>query len=340
MIAVRVLHGGRAVREQLFPALPLTVGRDPASDVVLFDPSVSRRHARIERDENGILVVRDLDSRNGVHLGPVAVDHAEGARFVRCLVGRVGLEVEALTDEPTREIPLTEVLGFEQRRTATDHVRYVALGTVAWLLTAVTDSDFWSPWQPNRSGALLSHVLGAAAGLPMMALVLLGLLRLVGRHVRIADTLRALAVVVAAFAAVHLVGLALYYVLSVPAYGAVTAAMGIASTVWAIVYLAGVRREGPKRWFRLAWVAGALLLSGGLAVTSRLEESRAGQPDVDHVVLPPLRHHAGPARSLERHFAEVQAESEAAMRKAKDVLARHDQSRGSAPDEVSPAAPP
>lgn len=327
MIAVRVLHGGRPVREQLFPALPLTVGRDPASDVVLFDPSVSRRHARIDRDENGILVVRDLESRNGVHLGPVSVDQAGGARLVRCLVGRVSLEVEALTDEPTQEIPRHEVLGFEQRRTATDHVRYVALGAAAWLLTAVMDSDFWSPWQPNRSGALLSHLLGAVAGLPVMALVLLGVLRLVGRQLRIADTLRALAVVLLVSMATTLWGLALYYALPVGAYAAVNAATGIVFGVWAIVYLAGLRREGPKVWFRLAWVAGALLLIGGLGVTSRLEESRAGQPRVDHLVLPPLGHYAGPAHTLERHFADVQAQSEAATRKAADVLARHDQSR-------------
>ena len=48
MIAVRVLHGGAVVREQVLSALPVRVGRGPENDVVLFDPSVSRAHAVIE----------------------------------------------------------------------------------------------------------------------------------------------------------------------------------------------------------------------------------------------------------------------------------------------------
>ncbi|XXF80427.1 sigma 54-interacting transcriptional regulator [Myxococcaceae bacterium GXIMD 01537] len=44
------------------------VGSDPASDLVLTDPTVSRRHLEIERTARG-LVLRDLGSRNGTFLG-------------------------------------------------------------------------------------------------------------------------------------------------------------------------------------------------------------------------------------------------------------------------------
>ena len=51
---------------------PVLVGRDPASAIVLADPTVSRRHAEIEVDGE-TCVVRDLGSTNGtyVHGRPV-----------------------------------------------------------------------------------------------------------------------------------------------------------------------------------------------------------------------------------------------------------------------------
>ncbi|HEX8436094.1 sigma 54-interacting transcriptional regulator [Archangium sp.] len=45
----------------------LRVGSDPASDLVLNDPTVSRRHVELERTGKGI-VLRDLGSRNGTML--------------------------------------------------------------------------------------------------------------------------------------------------------------------------------------------------------------------------------------------------------------------------------
>lgn len=56
----------------------LTVGRDPVCDLVLTDPTVSRRHAEIRHVDGGWLVI-DLDSRNGTrlngwrHSGPASV---------------------------------------------------------------------------------------------------------------------------------------------------------------------------------------------------------------------------------------------------------------------------
>ena len=45
----------------------LTIGRDPANDVVLDDPNVSRFHAEV-RPSNGASQVRDLGSRNGTRV--------------------------------------------------------------------------------------------------------------------------------------------------------------------------------------------------------------------------------------------------------------------------------
>jgi hypothetical protein len=47
---------------------PFTIGRDPGSDFVLQDPRGSRRHAQIEIQPDGRVIVRDLDSSNGTFI--------------------------------------------------------------------------------------------------------------------------------------------------------------------------------------------------------------------------------------------------------------------------------
>jgi Protein of unknown function (DUF3662)/FHA domain len=73
---------------------PWTVGRSQESDIVINDPNVSRKHARIFRADNGF-VVEDLGSTNGTLLdgAPIDRERIEGgdeltfgqstARFIR-----------------------------------------------------------------------------------------------------------------------------------------------------------------------------------------------------------------------------------------------------------------
>ena len=64
----------------------VTLGRDPSSTVVLRDPSVSRRHARIAPGDGGGPLVEDAGSRHGTFVdgvrvtGPVRLRH--GARLM------------------------------------------------------------------------------------------------------------------------------------------------------------------------------------------------------------------------------------------------------------------
>ena len=57
----------------------LTLGRDGANDIIIDHPLASRRHARLEHDENGYFV-RDLESTNGTYLNG---DRIEGAHPLR-----------------------------------------------------------------------------------------------------------------------------------------------------------------------------------------------------------------------------------------------------------------
>jgi hypothetical protein len=53
---------------------PWSIGRSEENDIVIQDPNVSRRHARLLRSENGF-VVEDLGSTNGTLLDSAPIDH-------------------------------------------------------------------------------------------------------------------------------------------------------------------------------------------------------------------------------------------------------------------------
>ncbi len=50
-----------------------TVGRDPANGVAIFDPSVSRKHCLLRREEDGRFQIKDLNSRNGTQVNGIPV---------------------------------------------------------------------------------------------------------------------------------------------------------------------------------------------------------------------------------------------------------------------------
>jgi transcriptional regulator with GAF, ATPase, and Fis domain len=50
-----------------------TVGRDPNNIVAISDPSVSRKHCLLRREEDGRFQIKDLDSRNGTVVNGIAV---------------------------------------------------------------------------------------------------------------------------------------------------------------------------------------------------------------------------------------------------------------------------
>ncbi|MEZ4449401.1 MAG: FHA domain-containing protein [Nannocystaceae bacterium] len=62
-------------REVALDRSPQAIGRSPRVEIVLEDDAVSRRHAELERDEEGAWWVRDLGSINGTRVnGQVLAD--------------------------------------------------------------------------------------------------------------------------------------------------------------------------------------------------------------------------------------------------------------------------
>jgi hypothetical protein len=60
--------------------VPVVVGRDDGTDLLVPDPSVSRTHARVDPRPDGVYEVTDLGSSNGTLVNGEAV----GSRVVRC----------------------------------------------------------------------------------------------------------------------------------------------------------------------------------------------------------------------------------------------------------------
>lgn len=311
------------VREAAFDRLPVSIGRGAENDFVVFDPSVSRAHAVIEEGE-GALRLRDLGSANGVHRGPARVGSVPISGTLRCRMGTVEIEVEPLSLEATQPIRVADWKRFDQRRSTADHVRYLLLGLVGWIAGVAVAPAFWSPWQKARAVTLLWHGLGVVIALPVLALLLLMVLRVVGRRVRMADTLLALAHVAWIAPVLFALSFALYYVLPLSAHGLATALLGLVAFVAGVVHLASVRRPAPRRRFRIAWAAVAAFVFVGFGAISSLASQKMGLPQVKYHVQLPLGGHAGPARGLDTYFAEIREASEDAARAAETVRVRQD----------------
>lgn len=80
---------------------PCIVGRSLTADVVLSDPSVSRRHARLYHHE-GRLHIEDLQSTNGVLVNGIPVQRSPLSPWDIVLLGNCVMHLEK-TDGLIRE---------------------------------------------------------------------------------------------------------------------------------------------------------------------------------------------------------------------------------------------
>jgi hypothetical protein len=307
----------------VFARLPVRIGRSAEAEVVLFDASVSREHAIVEDGPQGIQI-RDARSVNGLHKGPARVESIPVGAGVRCRLGTVEIELEPLSLEATLPLLAADWKRYDQRRSTADHVRYLLLGVAGWLLAVVVAPEFWSPWEKTRAVKLLWNTLGVLVGLPVLSFVLLGVLKVVGRRVRMADTLLALAQVAWVMPLAAIASLLLYYLTPLSTHALLTSVISLAAFVFAVVHVARVRRMGPARTFVLVWSAIAAAIFIGIGSVSGLAMRRMGMPRVEYNVQRPLGSVTGPARSHDTYFDEVRAASQDAARAAEEVRVKQD----------------
>ena len=104
---LELVVNGEPVRAVLRPGEVLLVGRDPACQVVVDDRSVSRRHAEISWSGGG-WVIRDLGSRNGIHLDGERTDTIRVTNGAEIRIGSPHdgpVLTFAVPEPPTRPLP-------------------------------------------------------------------------------------------------------------------------------------------------------------------------------------------------------------------------------------------
>jgi hypothetical protein len=322
VIAVRVLKDGAIVRETVLAALPATLGRDASCDLVLFDPSVSRRHAVLQQDDTGV-VLRDLDSRNGILVNGSLRKEAPLATVLQCQLGAVALELERLSPADTGAFSLAELRRAERRSSIARPLSSLAIGLAGFLLGTVAEPSFWSPYQKNRALELSGQTLGFLVMLLLGAFGLLIVLKAAGRTVRMADTLAACARLVWLWPAVILLRSVSYYALGVGAHAFVRdALLPNLAAAFGLATLAAVCRPGRSRRFRLAWAVAILAVATAFEINEGLAARRAGTPALDQAVMPPVGTWTGPSVSEDAFLGAFARDSAEAARDAAGVEER------------------
>jgi len=105
---------------ELIEGVPMLLGRASGSDIPVFDPTISRRHAEL-RLAGGSLSVRDLGSSNGTFVDGARVTAAEVAPGQGVTFGQVSFRLEQVTapattatteriDQPVRDHALAQTI--------------------------------------------------------------------------------------------------------------------------------------------------------------------------------------------------------------------------------------
>jgi len=338
VIAVRLLANGAVVREAVFREGSFGIGRAPESDFVVVDPSLSRRHALVRTDEQGEVWIEDANSRHGLWIGGGLVPRARlsATEPLRCRLGTVELELALSSNEATQEILVPVVSGpAKGARAPFLWLAAVAAGGIAVLI----EPAFWSPWEPDRLTGLFQFTLGLAVGLPVLAFVLVGLLRIVGREARVSQSLRALAFVSWGSLFLRLVLAASAYALSVRAHALLAALLQTVATVVIVASLACIARPGPRLRFFATWAAAVTVVMAAFGAIGALAARRAGMPELDYEFQAPALGVTGPASDLESYLRVVGEDFAVAENRAADELRRSEAGVGLPAELVSAENP-
>ena len=110
VLRLRVSLKGRPIRSYRFDRDCVVIGRDPASDVVLDNTGISRRHARIVRSPVGF-VIEDLGSANGTFVNEAPVTRQPLAENDMIGIGKFSLWVGLESPEKEEKPPPAAVEG-------------------------------------------------------------------------------------------------------------------------------------------------------------------------------------------------------------------------------------
>ena len=317
MIVVRRLVEGEVVREAVFSSgEPLVLGRSAQADFPLADETVSRVHARLWRDESGSLWLEDAGSRNGIVVGGQRMERARvpARGTLRCLLGAVEIEVILASPDATLEWRMQTGRPRETTRLLT--LAYWALGVFAIIGGSILPPAFWSPWQKERLTGAVQVATSAAVALPVVAFILVGLLRIARRRARLFDTLRALAIVLCLGLLVGTLALAVPYVGRPDTHALLLTGLRVPLAIFTVAYLASVARPGPRRRYFVGWAGAATLVLLAFFVVGQMTNRQAGVPAVRYDSAVPVGGFSGPRGDLSAYFDAVRRDFKVAQQEA------------------------
>lgn len=101
MLTYRLVSLAGDQRHELSAGRTVTVGRGVGCDITVYDPTISRRHAELTADPDGVLL-KDLGSSNGTYVNGRRVATARLNPNDAVTFGKVGYQLEAAPAEPER----------------------------------------------------------------------------------------------------------------------------------------------------------------------------------------------------------------------------------------------
>jgi pSer/pThr/pTyr-binding forkhead associated (FHA) protein len=185
VLKLRLSLMGRPVRNYTFDKPTISIGRDPAADVFVDNPGVSRDHFRLERTATGDYQVVDLGSANGTFLNDQAVHTAvvrnnDVVRFGKYTLW-VGYDIDRRASGPdARRAPDAQQHTVVLSRTELGQLLETSREKEAVPPPAAVTSAPASPVAPPRPAAAVASstalavtfLLGAAVGAAAMYLLL------------------------------------------------------------------------------------------------------------------------------------------------------------------------
>jgi hypothetical protein len=294
-------RNGDVLQRRRVAALPIRLGRGYDNDFILDDDYAAASHARIELDEAGRLVLRDLGSRNGiVHRGrrlPEVV--LLGDTVVR--IGHTSLRVRAAGFPVAPEL--------EDR---TFHRWEGALPGTAGILLVCAFALF-ARWLSDTQYFEFVRYLEALAWGVGAALLWSGAWalgnRLFGRHARLGRHLFIVGSGLVALALLALLAAAIGYAFSLEAfthYASHAATLLVAGMVY--FHLCTVKPQNRRRY---RWIAaGMAVLGSGLILIFNLQRSGRLADELYMAVLLPPEVRVSRDRGIDEFMREVEGMKE------------------------------
>jgi drug/metabolite transporter superfamily protein YnfA len=272
-------RNGDVLQRRRVDALPVSLGRGYDNDIILDDDYAAASHARIEQDEAGRLVLRDLGSRNGLnHRGKRLQEVVlSGDTVVR--IGHTSLRVRAASFPVPPEL---EDRTFHRWEGPLPGAAGILLtGCVALFARWISDTQYF---EFARYFEALAMGIGAAL---LWAGAWAFVNRLFGRHARLGRHLFVAGCGLAALTVVALLLATAAYAFSAEAfthYASHAATLLVAGMVY--FHLSTITPENRRRY---RWIgAGLALLGSGLILVSNLQRTgRMADELYMAVLLPP-----------------------------------------------------